>query len=163
MIDPAILRDNLEGAVRTPEAWRGSVERARRARHARIATAPDTAGARGLKREQNAARRSGASERQGRTRRQFKRPIVSERSRSSSSRRARRRRAAAQPGLADDSQSASRERACRQEQRRQRGVRRHGTPREFAFNPQAHWDLGPALGIIDFERGRRLRAPGSRC
>jgi seryl-tRNA synthetase len=35
-------------------------------------------------------------------------------------------------------------------------VRRHGTPREFDFTPQPHWDLGPALGIIDFERGTRL-------
>ena len=30
-------------------------------------------------------------------------------------------------------------------------VRRWGTPREFAFEPQAHWDLGTALGILDFE------------
>ena len=35
-------------------------------------------------------------------------------------------------------------------------VRRHGSPREFAFTPQAHWDLGPALGIIDFERGTKI-------
>ena len=35
-------------------------------------------------------------------------------------------------------------------------VRRHGTPRTFAFNVQAHWDLGPALGIIDFERGTKI-------
>src|SRR5689334_18653127 len=35
-------------------------------------------------------------------------------------------------------------------------VRRHGTPRVFEFTPQPHWDLGPALGIIDFERGTRL-------
>jgi seryl-tRNA synthetase len=35
-------------------------------------------------------------------------------------------------------------------------VRRHGTPREFAFPVQAHWDLGPALGIIDFERGTKI-------
>jgi seryl-tRNA synthetase len=35
-------------------------------------------------------------------------------------------------------------------------VRRHGTPREFGFSPQAHWDLGPALGIIDFERGTKI-------
>src|SRR5207247_529445 len=35
-------------------------------------------------------------------------------------------------------------------------VRRHGTPRTFDFPPLAHWDLGPALGIIDFERGTRL-------
>jgi len=30
--------------------------------------------------------------------------------------------------------------------------RRWGDPPEFDFEPQAHWDLGPALGIIDFER-----------
>ena len=35
-------------------------------------------------------------------------------------------------------------------------VRRHGTPRHFDFVPQAHWDLGPALGIIDFERGTKI-------
>jgi seryl-tRNA synthetase len=35
-------------------------------------------------------------------------------------------------------------------------VRRVGAPREFAFSPQPHWDLGPALGIIDFERGTRI-------
>ena len=35
-------------------------------------------------------------------------------------------------------------------------VRVHGTPRPFAFTPQAHWDLGPALGIIDFERGTKI-------
>jgi seryl-tRNA synthetase len=37
-------------------------------------------------------------------------------------------------------------------------VRRHGVPREFAFTPKAHWDLGPALGIIDFERGTKIAA-----
>jgi seryl-tRNA synthetase len=35
-------------------------------------------------------------------------------------------------------------------------VRRVGTPREFTFAPQPHWDLGPALGIIDFERGTKI-------
>jgi seryl-tRNA synthetase len=35
-------------------------------------------------------------------------------------------------------------------------VRRHGAPRTFDFEPKAHWDLGPALGIIDFERGTRV-------
>jgi len=35
-------------------------------------------------------------------------------------------------------------------------VRRHGEPRAFAFEPQAHWDLGPALGIIDFERATKI-------
>jgi len=35
-------------------------------------------------------------------------------------------------------------------------VRRHGTPATYAFAQQAHWDLGPALGIIDFERGTKI-------
>ena len=35
-------------------------------------------------------------------------------------------------------------------------VRRWGEPRQFDFTPQAHWDLGPALGIIDFERATRM-------
>jgi len=35
-------------------------------------------------------------------------------------------------------------------------VRQHGTPPSFSFTPQAHWDLGPALGIIDFERGTKI-------
>jgi len=34
-------------------------------------------------------------------------------------------------------------------------VRRVGEPRLFDFEPQAHWDLGPALGIIDFERATK--------
>jgi seryl-tRNA synthetase len=35
-------------------------------------------------------------------------------------------------------------------------VRRVGEPPTFDFTPQAHWDIGPALGIIDFERGTKL-------
>jgi seryl-tRNA synthetase len=35
-------------------------------------------------------------------------------------------------------------------------VRRWGTPRQFDFAPQAHWDLGPALGILDFERATKI-------
>ncbi len=35
-------------------------------------------------------------------------------------------------------------------------VRRHGEPPAFDFEPQAHWDLGPALGIIDFERAGKI-------
>ena len=39
-------------------------------------------------------------------------------------------------------------------------VRRWGTPREFDFEAKAHWDLGPELGIIDFDRG--VKIAGSR-
>lgn len=35
-------------------------------------------------------------------------------------------------------------------------VRRWGTPREFDFEMKPHWDLGPDLGIIDFERAVKL-------
>ena len=35
-------------------------------------------------------------------------------------------------------------------------IRRHGDPRAFDFEPKAHWDLGPELGVIDFERGTRI-------
>ena len=35
-------------------------------------------------------------------------------------------------------------------------VRRWGQPRQFDFEPQAHWDLGPALGILDFERATKI-------
>jgi seryl-tRNA synthetase len=31
-----------------------------------------------------------------------------------------------------------------------------GEPRRFDFEPAAHWDLGPALGVMDFERGAKL-------
>ena len=39
-------------------------------------------------------------------------------------------------------------------------VRRWGTPRSFDFEAKAHWDLGPDLDIIDFERG--VKIAGSR-
>ena len=37
-----------------------------------------------------------------------------------------------------------------------RELRRWGQPRDFDFEPQAHWDLGPALGILDFEAATRV-------
>ncbi len=35
-------------------------------------------------------------------------------------------------------------------------VRRVGEPRVFDFEPLPHWDLGAALGILDFERATRI-------
>ncbi|TWT14269.1 serine--tRNA ligase [Streptococcus sp. sy010] len=35
-------------------------------------------------------------------------------------------------------------------------VRRWGTPREFDFEPKAHWDLGEELNILDWERGAKV-------
>ena len=35
-------------------------------------------------------------------------------------------------------------------------VRRHGEPPVFDFEPKPHWDIGAALGILDFERAARM-------
>lgn len=35
-------------------------------------------------------------------------------------------------------------------------MRRVGSPREFDFEPKAHWDIGEDLGILDFERASKL-------
>jgi seryl-tRNA synthetase len=35
-------------------------------------------------------------------------------------------------------------------------VRRHGEPRAFDFEPKAHWEIGTALGILDFERATKM-------
>jgi seryl-tRNA synthetase len=39
-------------------------------------------------------------------------------------------------------------------------VRTEGRPNRFDFTPLPHWDLGPRLGILDFERG--VKVSGSR-
>ena len=42
-------------------------------------------------------------------------------------------------------------------------LRQEGEPKDaeaFGFKPQPHWDLGPTLGVLDFERGVKLS--GSR-
>ncbi len=39
-------------------------------------------------------------------------------------------------------------------------IRRWGEPREFSFEPSAHWDLGQDLGILDFEAAAKVT--GSR-
>ena len=41
-----------------------------------------------------------------------------------------------------------------------REARRWGKPPEFGFEPQAHWDVGERLGILDFERAAKIA--GSR-
>jgi seryl-tRNA synthetase len=35
-------------------------------------------------------------------------------------------------------------------------VRRWGQPRQFEFEPKAHWDLGPELHILDLERAAKV-------
>lgn len=39
-------------------------------------------------------------------------------------------------------------------------LRRNGEPREFTFEPKAHWDIAQELGILDFEAGAKVT--GSR-
>ncbi len=50
------------------------------------------------------------------------------------------------PNLPDDSVPHGADESANREERR------WGVPPNFDFEAQAHWDLGPALGIIDFER-----------
>jgi seryl-tRNA synthetase len=35
-------------------------------------------------------------------------------------------------------------------------IKKWGEPRAFDFEPKAHWDLGPDLGILDFERAAKV-------
>jgi seryl-tRNA synthetase len=118
----------------------------------------------GLKREQNAAGDEVArAKREGKTRRHLRRQQAARPADQAA-------RAGTRPGI---------ERSARPAEtlpnlphasvpvgarRRQRGGARVGEPRAFDFEPKAHWDLGPALGIIDFERAApRCRARASRC
>jgi seryl-tRNA synthetase len=42
-------------------------------------------------------------------------------------------------------------------------VRRHGEPRTFDFEPRPHWELGTALGILDFERAAKIAGARFAC
>jgi seryl-tRNA synthetase len=159
MLDPAFLRDNLAG-VRTALQTRGldlgsQLDELAELEAARRRLLPEIEG---LKREQNeAAQEVGRAKKQG-----IDTAPIQE---------ANRHRAQHIKLLEAELEDV--------EQRRQRGlllipnvphasvpvgksaddnveVRKHGTPRAVSFTPQAHWDLGPALGIIDFERGTKI-------
>jgi seryl-tRNA synthetase len=54
------------------------------------------------------------------------------------------------PNLPDASVPVGRDAAANVE------VRRVGEPPRMAFAPLSHWDLGPALGILDFERAAKI-------
>jgi len=56
------------------------------------------------------------------------------------------------PNMVDDSVPVGADEESNQE------VRRWGNPREFDFEPKAHWDLGEKLDILDFERGAKISA-----
>jgi seryl-tRNA synthetase len=42
-------------------------------------------------------------------------------------------------------------------------VRTWGEPRRFDFEPKAHWDLGAALGLFDFDRATKVSGPHFAC
>jgi seryl-tRNA synthetase len=54
------------------------------------------------------------------------------------------------PNLAHESVPVGADESANQE------VRRFGEPRRFDFEPKAHWDLGVALGILDFDRATKM-------
>jgi seryl-tRNA synthetase len=54
------------------------------------------------------------------------------------------------PNLPDESVPVGRDASSNRE------VRRVGEPRRFEFKPKPHWDLGPELGFLDFERAARI-------
>lgn len=159
MLDPALLRDSLD-AIRTRLAQRGvdlsaDLEELAALEARRRRLLPEVEG---LKREQNAAADEVArAKRQG-----LDAAPIQE---------ANRQRAVQVKQLSVELDSI--------EQRRNRGlltipniphesvpvgksdkenveVRRSGEPRAFDFEPKPHWDLGPDLGIIDFERGTKI-------
>ena len=159
MLDPAFLRDNLE-AVRSGLLKRGAdlaseLRGPRDAGGARRRLLPEIEG---LKREQNSAGDEVArAKRQG-----LDASKIQEASRARNQRikqlsveletveQRRNRGLLTIPNLPHASVPVGKSSADNVE------VRRHGTPRTSAFTPQAHWDLGPALGIIDFERGTKI-------
>ncbi|ABV32800.1 MULTISPECIES: serine--tRNA ligase [Pseudothermotoga] len=58
------------------------------------------------------------------------------------------------PNIPDDSVPEGKDETSNRE------IRKWGDPKKFDYNPQAHWDLGPSLGLMDFDRAAKLS--GSR-
>jgi seryl-tRNA synthetase len=159
MIDPAYLKDNLE-AVRTAMANRGmdltrELEEIAALEARRRRLIPEVEG---LKREQNTAadevakakRRGEDTSRIQEANRQRSAEIKQGSVELELLERRRNHALLVIPNLPHASVPAGKSAEDNQE------VRRVGTPRTFPFPPQAHWDLGPALGIIDFERGTKI-------
>jgi seryl-tRNA synthetase len=159
MLDPALLRDNLE-TVRNGLAKRGidltgELEELATLETRRRRILPEIEG---LRREQNAAGDEVArAKRQGQdvskiheTSRQRTQQIKQLSIELDSVEQRRNRGLLLLPNLPHESVPVGKTSDDNAE------VRRHGAPRVFALTPQAHWDLGPALGIIDFERGTKI-------
>ena len=161
MIDPAFVRDNPD-AVRAGLAKRGAdfsseLEELSTLENARRRLLPEVEG---LKREQNAAgdevaraKRQGLDisgiQEAGRARNQKIKQLSVE---LETIELRRNRLLLHLPNLPHESVPVGTSSADNVE------IHRRGTPRTFDFTPQSHWDLGPALGIIDFERGTKMAA-----
>jgi seryl-tRNA synthetase len=159
VIDPAFLRDNVE-AVRTALANRGvdmtrELEELASLESRRRRLLPELEG---LKREQNAAADEVArAKRQGQdttkiqeTNRQRAAQIKQTDAELNQLEQRRNQGLLVIPNIPHSSVPVGRSADDNKE------MRRVGDPRQFSFVPQAHWDLGPALGIIDFERGAKI-------
>ena len=159
MLDPALFRDNLE-PVRSALQNRGmdlrtELDELLRLEAERRRLIPELEG---LKREQNAAgEEAGRAKREGRdiasiqeTSRQRGARVKEVAAALEAIEEQRTRGMLVLPNLPHASVAVGKSAADNVE------VRRHGTPPVLAFTPQAHWDLGPALGIIDFERGTKI-------
>jgi seryl-tRNA synthetase len=159
MIDPALIRDHLD-AVRAGLQSRGltftaDLDRLADLEAGRRRMLPEVEG---LKREQNAAGEEVAkAKRQGldpsaifavnKARGQKIKQLEAELEQVEAERHA---LLMTLPNLPDASVPVGASAADNQE------VRRWGTVPAFTFEPKPHWDLGPALGILDFERATRM-------
>ncbi|HET9795502.1 MAG TPA: serine--tRNA ligase [Thermoanaerobaculia bacterium] len=54
------------------------------------------------------------------------------------------------PNVPDDSVPRGKDESANREERRV------GTPRTFSFAPRPHWEIGEALGILDFDRAAKI-------
>ena len=160
MLDPNFVRDNLE-AVQTGMANRGlnvtaELQQLATAESHRRRLIPQIEG---LKREQNTVGRSGGARQAARARtpstsskraRRAARRSSSSRSSSTAAERQRTILLETLPNLPHASVPVGKSAADNVV------VRTWGEPRAFDFEPKAHWDLGPELGIIDFERATKI-------
>jgi seryl-tRNA synthetase len=159
MIDPALVRDRLDvvrsGLESRGQKWTADLDRLAELEAQRRALLPAVEG---LKREQNAAGEEVAkAKRQGldpsaifatnKARAQQIKQLEVELDQVETARHA---LLMTLPNLPDASVPLGTSADDNQE------VRRWGTIPSFTFEPKPHWDLGPALGILDFERATRM-------
>jgi len=159
MIDPALVRDRLDvvrsGLESRGQKWTADLDRLAELEAQRRALLPAVEG---LKREQNAAGEEVAkAKRQGldpsaifatnKARAQQIKQLEVELDQVETERHG---LLMTLPNLPDASVPLGASAEDNQE------VRRWGTIPSFTFEPKPHWDLGPALGILDFERATRM-------